>query len=114
MLTSFGNFKLEGELKKVVIKDGVTNVSNYALFFLPAATQITLPESVTSIGRYGIALCSKLNGVSLPKAVTAIGDFGLAGNSFTAVSLVPSACARRDALCSDRLTAFSSSNGRFR
>lgn len=87
MLTSFGNFKLEGELKKVVIQDGVTNVSNYALFFLPAATQITLPESVTSIGRYGIALCSKLNGISLPKAVTAIGDFGLAGNSFTAVSL---------------------------
>ena len=87
MLTSFGSFKLEGELKKVVIKDGVTNVSNYALFFLPAATQITLPESVTSIGRYGIALCSKLNGFSLPKAVTGIGDFGLAGNSFTAVSL---------------------------
>lgn len=87
MLTSFGSFKLEGELKKVVIKDGVTNVSNYALFFLPAATQITLPESVTSIGRYGIALCSKLNGISLPRAMTAIGDFGLAGNSFTAVSL---------------------------
>ena len=87
MLTSFGNFKLEGELKKVVIQDGVTNVSNYALFFLQAATQITLPESVTSIGRYGIALCSKLNGISLPRAVTAIGDFGLAGNSFTAVSL---------------------------
>ena len=87
MLTSFGNFKLEGELKKVVIQDGVTNVSNYALFFLPAATQITLPESVTSIGRYGIALCAKLKGISLPKAVTGIGDFGLAGNSFTAVLL---------------------------
>ena len=78
---------LDGNLTKVVIKDGVTNVSNYALFFLPAATQITLPESVTSIGRYGIALCSKLNGISLPRAMTAIGDFGLAGNSFTAVSL---------------------------
>lgn len=76
-----------GDLKKIVIKDGVTNVSNYALFCLPAATQITLPDSVTSIGRYGIALCSKLNGISLPRAVTAIGDFGLAGNSFTAVSL---------------------------
>ena len=87
MLTSFGNFKLEGELKKVVIQDGVTNVSNYALFCLPAATQITLPDSVTSIGRYGIALCAKLKGISLPKAMTAIGDFGLAGNSFTAVSL---------------------------
>ena len=87
MLTSFGNFKLEGELKKVVIKDGVTNVSNYALFFLPAATQITLPESVTSIGRYGIALCSKLTGMSIPKGVTEIGDFGLAGDGLTAVTL---------------------------
>ena len=76
-----------GDLKKVVIKDGVTNVSNYALFFLPAATQITLPESVTSIGRYGIALCSKLTGMSIPKGVTEIGDFGLAGDGLTAVTL---------------------------
>ena len=87
MLTSFGNFKLEGELKKVVIKDGVTNVSNYALFCLPAATQVTLPDSVTSIGRYGIAMCSKLTGLSIPKGVTGIGDFGLAGNGLTAVTL---------------------------
>ena len=87
MLTSFGNFKLEGELKKVVIKDGVTNVSNYALFCLPAATQVTLPDSVTSIGRYGIAICSKLTGMSIPKGVTGIGDFGLAGNGLTAVTL---------------------------
>ena len=87
MLTSFGNFKLEGELKKVVIKDGVTNVSNYALFLLPAATQITLPDSVTSIGRYGIGMCSKLTGMSIPKAVTEIGDFCLAGNGLTAVTL---------------------------
>ena len=87
MLTSFGNFKLEGELKKVVIKDGVTNVSNYALFFLPAATQVTLPDSVRSIGRYSIAMCSKLTGLSIPKGVTGIGDFGLAGNGLTAITL---------------------------
>lgn len=87
MLTSFGNFKLEGELKKVVIKDGVTNVSNYALFFLPAATQVTLPDSVTRIGRYGIAMCSKLTGMSIPKGVTEIGDFGLAGDGLTAITL---------------------------
>ena len=80
-------FDLEGDLKKIVIKDGVTNVSDYALFLLPAAEQITLPESVTSINRYGIALCAKLKGISLPKAVTGIGDFGLAGNNFTSISL---------------------------
>ena len=87
MLTSFGKFKLEGELKKVVIKDGVTNVGDYALFCLPAATQVTLPESVTRIGRYGIAMCSKLTGMSIPKSVTEIGDFGLAGDGLTAVTL---------------------------
>ena len=86
MLTSFGNFKLEGELKKVVIKDGVTNVSDYALFFLPAATQVTLPESVTSIGRYGIAMCSKLTGMSIPKGACTHTDYG------TTERTVPATC----------------------
>mgnify|MGYP004546913021 FL=1 len=81
------DFDIKGNLKRVIIGDGVTNVSNYALFFLPAATQITLPESVTSIGRYGIALCSKLTGMSIPKGVTEIGDFGLAGDGLTAITL---------------------------
>lgn len=62
-------------------------MGDYALFFLPDATQITLPDSVTSIGRYGIAMCSKLTGLSIPKGVTGIGDFGLAGNGLTAVTL---------------------------
>ena len=74
-------------IKSVDIKDGVTNVGDYALFFLPDATQITLPDSVTHIGRYGIAMCSKLTGMSIPKGVTGIGDFGLAGNGLTAVTL---------------------------
>ena len=81
------DFDIKGNLKRVIIGDGVTNVGDYALFCLPAATQITLPESVTSIGRYGIAMCSKLTGMSIPKGVTEIGDFGLAGNGLTAVTL---------------------------
>ena len=81
------DFDIKGNLKRVIIGDGVTNVGDYALFCLPAAAQITLPESVTSIGRYGIALCSKLTGMSIPKGVTEIGDFGLAGNGLTAVTL---------------------------
>ena len=81
------NFDIKGNLKRVIIGDGVTNVSDYALFCLPAATQVTLPDSVTSIGRYGIAMCSKLTGMSIPKGVTGIGDFGLAGNGLTAITL---------------------------
>ena len=74
-------------IKSVDIKDGVTNVGDYALFLLPDATQVTLPDSVTRIGRYGIAMCSKLTGLSIPKGVTEIGDFGLAGDGLTAVTL---------------------------
>ncbi len=81
------DFDIKGNLKRVVIKDGVTNVGDYALFLLPAATQVTLPDSVTNIGRYGIAMCSALTGTAIPKGVTAIGDFGLAGNGLTAVTL---------------------------
>ena len=81
------DFDIKGNLKRVIIGDGVTNVGDYALFCLPAATQVTLPESVTRIGRYGIAMCSKLTGLSIPKGVTGIGDFGLAGNGLTAVPL---------------------------
>ena len=78
---------IKGKLKTVIIGEGVTNVSDYALFFLPAATHVTLPDSVTRIGRYGIAMCSKLTGLSIPKGVTGIGDFGLAGNGLTAITL---------------------------
>ena len=87
--TTIGGIKIDadGNLKTVIIGEGVTNVSNYALFCLPAATQVTLPDSVTSIGRYGIAMCSKLTGMSIPKGVTGIGDFGLAGNGLTAITL---------------------------
>ena len=81
------DFDIKGNLKRVIIGDGVTNVGDYALFCLPAATQVTLPDSVTRIGRYGIAMCSKLTGMSIPKSVTEIGDFGLAGNGLTAVTL---------------------------
>ena len=81
------DFDIKGKLKTVIIGEGVTNVGDYALFFLPAATQVTLPDSVTSIGRYGIAMCSKLTGLSIPKGVTGIGDFGLAGNGLTAITL---------------------------
>ena len=81
------DFDIKGNLKRVIIGDGVTNVGDYALFCLPAATQVTLPKSVTRIGRYGIAMCSKLTGMSIPKSVTEIGDFGLAGNGLTAVTL---------------------------
>lgn len=114
MLTSFGNFKLEGELKKVVIKDGVTNVSNYALFFLPAAITavpdkcfndctklltVDYKGEVTAIGERAFEGCKSLTKAPIPAAVTALGNSAFNGCiALTDVTLpggvtaVPDAC----------------------
>lgn len=73
MLTSFGNFKLEGELKKVVIKDGVTNT--------------TLPAAITAVPGKCFADCTKLLNVKYAGTVTAIGD--LAFESCKALTAAP-------------------------
>lgn len=114
MLTSFGNFKLEGELKKVVIKDGVTNVSNYALFFLPAAITavpdkcfndctklltVDYKGEVTAIGERAFEGCKSLTKAPIPAAVTTLGNSAFNGCvALTDVTLpggvtaVPDAC----------------------
>ena len=66
------DFDIKGNLKRVIIGDGVTNVGDYALFCLPAATQVTLPESVTEIGDFGLA-GNGLTAVTLPDGLQSLG-----------------------------------------
>jgi len=60
-------------IRKVVIKDGVTNIGNYAFSGCESITSITIPNSVTNIGRYAFYLCTGLTSISLPNSVTSIG-----------------------------------------
>lgn len=59
-------------IKSVDIKDGVTNVGDYALFLLPDATQITLPDGLQSLGRGAFDTCTSLTNITLPAAITAV------------------------------------------
>ena len=45
------------QIKKVVIKDGVTNIGNCAFLRCTNLTSITIPNSVTSIERAAFAGC---------------------------------------------------------
>ena len=68
------DFDIKGNLKRVIIGDGVTNVGDYALFCLPAATQVTLPAAITAVPGKCFADCTKLLNVKYAGTVTAIGD----------------------------------------
>ena len=80
-LTISGTGDMEGapwlsqsdEIKKVVIKDGVTSIGEYAFSGCSGLTSLTIPNSVTSIGKSAFSGCSGLTSVTIPNSVTSIG-----------------------------------------
>ncbi len=59
-------------IKKVVIKDGVTNIGNNAFYKCSNLASVTIPKSVTSIGTFAFEYCSGLTSVTIPGSVTSI------------------------------------------
>ena len=58
---------------KVVIKDGVTHISNYAFNDCYCIQSVTIANSVTSIGYSAFSKCSSLTDIVIPDSVTDIG-----------------------------------------
>ena len=61
------------EIKKVIIKDGVTNIGNNAFFDYSALTSVEIPNSVTSIGESAFFQCVRLTSVTIGNSLTRIG-----------------------------------------
>ena len=64
----------QGDIKKVVIEDGVTRIGNYAFWSCSGITIVTIPNSVTRIGDHAFEDCSSLTSITIPNSVTNIGD----------------------------------------
>ena len=64
----------KGSVKKVVIKDGVTSIGNFAFYNCTSLTSITIPDSVTSIELAAFNNCNNLTSITIPDSVTSIGD----------------------------------------
>ena len=62
------------EIEKVVIKDEVRTIGDYAFYQCTNLTSIDIPNSVTSIGEYAFDGCSGLKSVTIPNSVMSIGD----------------------------------------
>jgi hypothetical protein len=75
-------------IKKVIIKDGVTTVGDYAFLSCTSLTSVTIPDSVTSIGYGAFGYCTSLTSITIPDSVTSLGGESFWGcSSLTSITI---------------------------
>ncbi len=62
-----------GQIKSVVINDGVTSVGANAFYYCMSLTSVTLGQDVASIGMRGFMGCSGMTSFDFPAAIDSIG-----------------------------------------
>ncbi len=62
-------------VKKAVIPEGITNISNNTFSGCASLTEVTMPSSIKSIGENAFSGCASLIGLQIPKGVTDIGSW---------------------------------------
>ena len=70
--------KISGEY---IIKDGTTEIRDYAFHECKSLTSVTIPKSVTEIGHEAFMGCSGLTNITIPERVTEIGHEAFCGCS---------------------------------
>lgn len=64
---------------KIIVEDGVTNVSKGAFSACEEITSVILPEGITEISYAAFSNCFKLESINIPKSVNKIGEFAFNG-----------------------------------
>lgn len=65
---------IASQVKKVVIKSGITSISEKAFAYLPALEEVEIEDGIISIGKEAFAYCDNLEKVTIPASVTTIDD----------------------------------------
>ena len=86
----YGVGKYLGMIKKVVIKEGITNVAGNAFGGATNLVSVSLPSTIQSIDDYAFHNCSALTSVTIPAKVTKIGDFAFSGCTVLGQANIPS------------------------
>lgn len=83
--------EVRASVEKVIITatDGdVTEIGDYAFYYMPNLKEITIPSTVTKIGKCAFAFCSSLDKIDIPSGVTSIGESAFeACSKLTSISL---------------------------
>ncbi len=75
---------------KLEIGNGITDIGNYAFYYMPELETVSFPATVTSFGKYSFAFCSTLSAITVPDSVTSIGDSCFEGCASLKTVFVPS------------------------
>lgn len=67
-------YGVRSSVKKLVIKEGVTHIGDWAFFKFSKLKSVTIPNSVWSIGHYTFGYCANLKSVIIQQNVTFIGN----------------------------------------
>lgn len=59
-------YEVSGDLKKIVIPEGTTEILDYDFYDIPYLEEIELPKSLRSIGDWAFMECTNLKRVSIP------------------------------------------------
>ena len=68
-----------GDIVKVVVKNGVASIGDYAFIYCGSAEYIELPHTMTDIGKYAFFGCEYLESIELPEKLTGIGAEAFGG-----------------------------------
>ena len=65
---------IQNKVKKIVIKTGITSISDKAFASLPVLEEVEIEKGVQKIGKEAFAYCENLRTVTLPASVISIGE----------------------------------------
>lgn len=60
------------EIKKVIIKKGVTSIGEYAFAYCSSLKSVEIPNSIISINFWAFGCCSSIRSLEIPNSVTSI------------------------------------------
>ncbi|MDE7122349.1 MAG: leucine-rich repeat domain-containing protein [Oscillospiraceae bacterium] len=69
----------DSDMKKIILKNGVTTIGSNAFSYCTALTSITIPDSVTAIEEGAFSYCESLASVTIPDSVITIGSHAFFG-----------------------------------
>ena len=75
-------------LKKIIVRDPIKHIDDYAFKSLYGVTSITLPEGVESIGAGAFSYLSKLTNISIPSSLKKIGSGAFGSSSSITYNVV--------------------------
>ena len=61
-------------VKELRVAAGITEIGDYAFYYLPALEAINIPDGVTRLGKYAFAFCASAKSVNIPDGLASVGE----------------------------------------